>query len=448
MTVVFIMHHWPRDSHKMPIGSFRLNTLSAVGAAASSGWILQYNGSGSDTYTFIDQIAIDSSGNVYFVFGSTSPTLVGATRDAILVKTSSSGTVQAITRFNVNTNEIPYCVSVSGSDIIVGTQNGSAIQYYQFAASTLTRTQTFRIINSSSSPIRGIPSDGAGNFYFGYDNSSLVASTRVGYIIKATTSGITWSRQFSNTTYANELVWHTSYSSASSIVISLVSVNSLLYVQRYDSTGTAVSTYRLSGTSPAGPRNHTRPGLTTSFFIVGDAGAGNTSVTKISTSDTISWSLYASGYNNRGSATDSSGNIYVATVDATPAVSYITKFDTNGNITWQRNISVSGGGSSGSSVMGINCTDTDIYLQWYLFTSGGDDVTFVMKLPADGSKTGTYTNGSYSITIGTSSVSWTSTGFTWATASPYTLSTVTTSILSNPATPNTTSGLTATLTTI
>lgn len=95
-------------------------------------------------------------------------------------------------------------------------------------------------------------------------------------------------------------------------------------------------------------------------------------------------------------AVDSTGNVYVFGNTAINTDLYIIKLDSSGNILWQK--SVSGSVFSYYGSVAIDAND-DVYAAFIL------DAYFIgaIKIPPDGSTTGTYTAGGYSITFATSS---------------------------------------------
>jgi len=97
---------------------------------------------------------------------------------------------------------------------------------------------------------------------------------------------------------------------------------------------------------------------------------------------------------------DSSGNVYVyfavsSTSYTTGAAAFILKYNSSGAIQWQRYLKIDGGGTPAGniSVNGDYLTITGVqnYPSW------------IMRVPTDGSKTGTYTNNSKTYVYGTTS---------------------------------------------
>ena len=192
------------------------------------------------------------------------------------------------------------------------------------------------------------------------------------------------------------------------------------------------------------------------IYFGGTDGPGNNyrgGISKITSSGEFQWSRYfGSNYSTQspdGIATDSSGNVYVATWQTDSgfngASGYLLKWDSSGTLQWQRNFE--GGGTldtlsgvcvdrvngfvyacgssstspstgiilkynlsgtlqwqrklSNSSFYSIKLTSTGELMlsgSWKGLASGPSSQTLLIRVPADGSKTGTYTVGETSVT--------------------------------------------------
>jgi hypothetical protein len=100
--------------------------------------------------------------------------------------------------------------------------------------------------------------------------------------------------------------------------------------------------------------------------------------------------------------TDSSSNIYTTnyTLISSVTTAIVAKWDSSGTLQWQRSISGSGGVTVGRIKV-----DSSGYM-WIVATTNvaGNSDVMLLKLPSDGSLTGTYTVGSWSITYAASSL--------------------------------------------
>jgi len=102
-------------------------------------------------------------------------------------------------------------------------------------------------------------------------------------------------------------------------------------------------------------------------------------------------------------AVDSSDNIYGSAYTAVGgnSVGVLAKWNSSGTLQWQRKITPSANSFAIADVK-VNSDGTFMTLSCYTNTSGNNDYA-LLKLPTDGSKTGTYTVGSYSYTYEASS---------------------------------------------
>lgn len=118
-------------------------------------------------------------------------------------------------------------------------------------------------------------------------------------------------------------------------------------------------------------------------------------------------------------ALDSSDNIYVCGGNFGYRQSSIAKYDSNGNLQWQRKIywSVGGGSSPQFDLSGIGLDSQGaLWVSGFLYHSTGQADAFFMKVPNDGSKTGTYTIGGYTFVYGVNTGTSSSPTYTTQTA--------------------------------
>ncbi len=95
---------------------------------------------------------------------------------------------------------------------------------------------------------------------------------------------------------------------------------------------------------------------------------------------------------------DKVGNVYFFLSRLTPNPDRLLKFDSSGNLIWQRSLSDSVNGGNGENIQ-INSAGDIILVGKAVGLSSGLAQGYILRLPPDGSKTGTITNSSiYSIT--------------------------------------------------
>jgi hypothetical protein len=118
---------------------------------------------------------------------------------------------------------------------------------------------------------------------------------------------------------------------------------------------------------------------------------------------TLNWKrgiTTANGGVNYGAITaDSSGNVYVAWAAglSTATIScYIAKYNSSGTLQWQRKFASTSTGTVNSvSSIQINSQGSLVVSGSIAYTYGQNLYSFVLQVPTDGSRTGTYTIGSY-----------------------------------------------------
>lgn len=142
----------------------------------------------------------------------------------------------------------------------------------------------------------------------------------------------------------------------------------------------------------------------------------------------VSWSYYGDGLNHSNRSTyvdvDAAGNIYWCFRVNTTLI-YILKFNSSGTVLWQRVI------DTPRALSGFHVHKEGMYIL---------SENLVIKLPLDGTMTGTYTDSSISVTYSSTSVSLVSGTVTYTAKTPSTVSSgenySTVSITNSELTPN------------
>lgn len=151
--------------------------------------------------------------------------------------------------------------------------------------------------------------------------------------------------------------------------------------------------------------------LAMSTNILGDA-----ALSKFNSAGTLQWSRATNGTIAWTSLTvDSAGNSYVANAQ------FIAKFDTSGTLLWQRQIKYNTTLNVTINGLSIDQTGQALNVAGFIGT-GGAGYPFYASLPIDGTGTGTYTVGIYTVTYSASSLTITSPTYTYTspTFTPYT----------------------------
>jgi len=343
-------------------------------------------------------VAIDSSENVYVVGASDAVVTPTNDYDVLIAKYNISGTLQWQRLLGItgtNTNDIGYAIAVDGSsNVYVSASSydlGAAVYKLLIAKYDTSGTiQWQRTLSGASNSYTGIALDSANNVY-----ACIAGGTGNAQIVKYDTSGtIQWQKAL--------------VGSATSFVAAAV-----------DSSG---NIYFTGSTSNQG------------------AGLNDVIIAKYDTSGTLQWQRILGGTSQDygyGIAVDSSGNAYVTgCANATyspPGTIFIAKYNTSGTIQWQRTLS-----SSNAVGWGITVDAIGNYYVAAQFGSFG----LIIKLPGDGSLTGTYGTYTYAASSFTAATSTLTSSTTANTDAAGTLTG------STPTFTNTTSTATYTITTV
>ena len=141
---------------------------------------------------------------------------------------------------------------------------------------------------------------------------------------------------------------------------------------------------------------------------------------------------------------DSSDNIYVCGRNLGYKQNSIAKYDSNGNLQWQRKIYWSAGGGTTRTfdLSGIGLDSQGaLWVSGVLSLPSGQVDAFFMKVPNNGSKTGTYTIGGYTFVYDVNT--GTSSSPTYTTQTPPTQGITNATFTSGPTNTSTASGASA-----
>lgn len=375
----------------------------------------------------------DSLGNIYLAGWSDA---VGGTNtdDALIMKLNAGGEIlwQRLLG-NVGTKEAALGIDVdsAGNVYIVG-WTASAISnpsdYDVFVAkynSSGTLLWQRLLTGANYDRSYGIGVDGSGNAYVVLSSTSTGSGDYDAVVVKYDTSGVLqWQRAIgdANPGWGFGIAVDAGGNSYLAGYNTYVGTGTDVVVVKLDPTGTEVWQRKIGPATNTADSGHTITidssgniiivGRSLSIPAIGTL--DNIIVIKCDSSGNTVWqrAVGANGVDfGLGVTTDSSNNVYVVgyTESTGSRDGLIVKYDASGNLVWQRAL----GGSGVDQLHGVAATNTDVIVAGFVTSmgNGGEDVVLA-RLPADGSKTGTYTLGVGSITYQTTSLTGQTTTFT------------------------------------
>ena len=382
---------------------------SAISAASSSvtpvppSWMATFgdapaSGAGNDvTYG----LYVDSSSNVY-VAGEA---ITSGTLYATLTKYNFAGVIQWQYRYGASTGVITAMTADSSGNIFATAYVGGVYRLYKLDSSGAFQWQK----SLSNGSAYGVKVDGSGNIYVQYDGTS---SYPILSQITSTGATVNWTRQVSS---SGPQFQYSSLAVTSAGVSYLVgrseSANNILAL-KYDSSGAIVwkrrTTFNGGGTYGTGVAIDSSENV----YVFGNYGTGapQSVLYKLDSSGNYVWGVTIAQCYGGVIAIDSTGsNVYLSGQIQSGNKQYLMKFNSSGTIQWQRTMTLDYSYPGGSTVAGLNASpaldSTFVYfaITAQLGASPGGKEWFIEKLPLDGSKTGTYTVGGFSVTYATSS---------------------------------------------
>lgn len=310
------------------------------------------------------RIAIDGSNNIYVSGHYYS----SGAYQGIIVKYNSSGVVQWANKQGGTSYEAhSYGVTYDASGNVYSIGYTSQPGYYTTYNNKVNSSGTYQYDNRlgrlyGETKAQDGVGDGTGIMYMsGYDNRADQGLPVEAKFVKWNTSGgATWQRRM------------------------------------YDASN---AIYSFGGASLDGSGN---------FYSTATVAVGYGVVVKYNSSGTIQWQRQLSNTYLYRCVADSSGNVYVGGADLSANGMVIAKYNSSGTLQWQRKMTASA--SIGYPYGMALESGTNLVIS---STIDGDN-GLVMKLPTDGSLTGTYTIGAYTFTYAANSA--TATTSTWSEA--------------------------------
>ena len=275
--------------------------------------------------------------------------------------------------------------------------------------------------------------DSSGNVYvcgYGYNASGY----NVQLISKYNTSGtIQWQRTLTDTSSApNDYARSIAVDSSGNVYVCGSGRNSsgvvAQSISKYNNSGTIQwqNTLTDASATPNSIANSIAVDSSGNVYVCGygrnSSNKNVQSISKYNNSGTIQWQktltdLYTSPSSSAyGIAVDSSGNVYVCGSGLNSAgynVQSISKYNNSGTIQWQRTLTNTYLPADGANSIAVDSSG-NVYVCGYIYSAVNSQIQLIAKLPADGSKTGTYSGTNFGVTYAASS--WTSATSTWTSA--------------------------------
>lgn len=392
---------------RIAAGAASVNNTLSQNSASFSTWFSMITGQDgqASSPSEYQPIAVDSNGNVYYVMENNGKGCIvkfSSTGNLIkFIRTGNTGSFQAL---EIDASNNIYVAKTYEPDSATGFTltkfNSDLTQIWQ---------KDFDWGSTSQNPQpRMMKLDSAGSFgYIATYNSPTVwgvvkFNTSTGVVV----AGYSFSVN-SDTTYSVEV------DPSGNIYFGGQSNSGLYYsphIHKLNSSGTWGWGKYMSTNSgysyPSGRVNDIETAPDGSIYFSGSyqvtATAYKNFVVKVSNTGTVAWkrNITAVGGSNQYAGggyldIDSSGNVYAmfrCYPDNVSARLALVKFDSSGNVLWQRILynPISGNNLENGNVK-LDHTGNFLYLTFY--TNIGVNYACILKVPTDGTKTGTYAAG-------------------------------------------------------
>ena len=402
--------------------------------ASSPHWLSTLSDTGNN---WAYGVTVDSSGYTY-VCGTTDTSGVGP-RTLLLAKYSPLGAIvwqESLVQSGVDTEGMRIAVGSTGDVYGCGFNNNLGSEMLIFKCSPSGSVVWSKTVTGTQITPESIATDASDNVYVAY--SASVTGGEAG-IMKLSSSGtLVWQRSIGLTLTDTAsgiatdgtnvyVVGYTNNQGAGSDDVLVV---------KLDSSGT-VAWQRILGSTADDRALGVAIDSTGNVYVCGDAApdgfAGNHAMlVKYNSSGTVVWQrvIYnPDGITARALDIDSSDDVYVVGYagGAVAVSGFIAKFAATGSVLWQRTLT--GTAPNNSEWYTLDIRGTDVHVTGYVDIPLGLGTTgaITLKVPTDGSKTGTYGGYTYqasSFVIQTPTLTDATSTLTVATSS-YVLSNVT-----------------------
>lgn len=351
-----------------------------------------YNGTGVSTVT-------DSSSNIYVLGYRASVNYVQ------IAKYNVSGVLQWQKEFDFSISSLNKIRLDNSGNILITLANSSQIRVIKLtSAGEITWQKNISGWPSGCSGVQigqsGICSDSSGNVYV---SAPVYANCLYGYsVIKLNSSGtVQWGRFLQNNLGSGSNgVSIAADTSGNVYAVGRASIggSGKAYLVKYDTGGTLQWQRAITG---GGGSNNDFDGVAIDssgdIYVSGSYNDGSQDkivTAKYNSSGTLQWTrtLYSGNATiGAGVAVDSSGNSYVTGHYLFSYIMVMAKYNSSGTLQWQRQLTSSSSRKSFGYDVSVDANGNPVFVGYNSDSSNTDTRFFIVKLPPDGSKTGTYT---------------------------------------------------------
>jgi hypothetical protein len=401
--------------------SFGRWVVSSLGGGVGPWWWAIFTETTSPTQFWDTDLATDDAGNAYYIYSASSASSSGVQEPKVFKLTNSGIVTWARRLFGSAWSQNSTKVTYQRSRVILSGVNGTGSIQYNYAqtlnadgtSTAVSRSLQIPGYRDATSQHTAATIDTSDNIYNSGAFLNFAMTDYNDFITQYTAAGaIGWTRFWTGNDPRSSLKW----------------ANNSLYFHRFaglykfNSAGTLINSRQISLSSGSvtsfglkfdidASENQYRAGASSSFGFLG----------KFDSDLLMTWgkSFTLSGINayGSGSAIDSAGNIYAMyQLPGQNKSIYIVKASTTGTILWTRSFAfrISGTHPYNNKAALAVYSNSDIIL-----TMNQDTTTnrpqIVVKLPADGTKTGTYTSGAYAFDWTAETPTFTTLSATYAT---------------------------------
>jgi hypothetical protein len=355
-------------------------------------------------------VTVDSLGNTYCCGESNS---TAAEYRCVITKYSPVGTLlwQKLLDSVTTCNGYGIAVDSSSNVYVTGTHNSSD-RIFLVKYDTSGTLQWQKTIGSVLSAAYDIRLDLSGNIYIAaYTRNSV--PTYVASVIKCDSSGnVLWNSELypsGSSAFARGIVTD---SSSNSYMVGSYS-GARLGLTKYNSSGTLQWQNALYSNTWNIDASDVIVDSASNIYVCGTSGeaaANGAMIAKYNSSGTLQWknilqgTYYVYPYSL---AVDSSDNIYMCGSEnrvSGTAVLHVSKYNSSGTMIWQRNLTPSGGLSTGADGNDIVIDSFGNFVISATTNVSGTNECLIVKLPVDGSLLGSYVVGTYTFTYAASSL--------------------------------------------